>query len=81
VYGGSSQDLVLLLERTRPFLQGSHLGALGLVETGSISIFDIRSFQPVVQCRLRDPEVSGNLAERRIVFSGHSHDIIAELPG
>ena len=71
VGGGTAEDLVLLLEQAVALLDLTQLGGLGLCQTGTHAVFDVRLLQPVRKRRFGDPEVLGDLGQWRLAFASH----------
>ena len=75
----AAQGLVLLLQQPGPTPQFLQLSRLRGGHTRTTSFLDLGLGQPVPQTRLADPEVSGDVRDRRIALSGDRPDIVAEL--
>lgn len=54
-------------------------GRFLLRHAGADTVLDLGLLQPVMQGRLGDPEVLGDLRQRGLVLPGHGNDIAAEL--
>ena len=81
VGGGSSEDVVLLLEVLDALAGLAQLGLLGRRESRPDAVVDFGLLDPAKQARLGDPEVLGDLTHRHLVSTSECHDITSELLG
>jgi hypothetical protein len=77
----AAQHLVLLLAESDAFPRCSQLGVLRHGDTGLDAVFDIRDFEPAIEARLEDAEISGEVvrSEVRLAAAGDPDDVLTEL--
>src|SRR5690606_7229533 len=77
----TAEDLVLPLEQPDPLLQLPRLGGLVCRLTGTVAFLDICLAEPVLQRRLADSEVSGDLldGDAALTAASNRNDVLAEL--
>src|SRR4051812_39326819 len=84
---GPAQDFVLLLEQLvalsqLPKLRGVVLGPAATVARRGRrgeAVLAVGDLQPALQTALRDPEIAGDLGDRRLALAGHGDHVTPEL--
>ena len=74
-----TQDLYLLLQHPDPLAGLAQLHRLRRAHPGPLAVLDVGQAQPAVQSGLRDAEVLGDLADRRLAFAGDREHVITKL--